>query len=133
MGDRRVKYLDLLQAVIVRMAGNRFTIRTWSVGLGTAVIGYAASKNGNLKASLLAALPAVALWILDAYYLALERKFRGLFDTARQVDDDAPSFSFALDVQASDWAEAAKRPAVWLLHAAVLAVALVVGGRAWLK
>jgi hypothetical protein len=82
MGDRRIKYLEMLQAVITRMAGNQFSLRTWSVALGTAVIGYAASRDGRLTAAFLATLPAVVFWIADAYYLALERKFRG-FSTSR--------------------------------------------------
>jgi hypothetical protein len=133
MGASRIKYLEMLQAVITRMAGNQFTLRAWSVALGTAIIGYAASKDGNRKAALLAAFPAVVFWLLDAYYLALEREFRAIFNAAATVQDDAPNFSFAVDVTRTDMKEALGRPAVWPVHLAVLALAIVVGGTAWLK
>jgi hypothetical protein len=128
MGDRRIKYLDMLQAVITRMAGNQFSLRTWSVALGSAIIGYAASKDGRLSAALLAILPAVVFWITDAYYLALERQFRRRFTVESQIPDNAPSFSFQVVVTWADLQETVRRPAVWLVHGPVLLLALVVGG-----
>jgi hypothetical protein len=133
MGERRIKYLDMLQAVITRMAGNQFSLRAWSVALGTAVIGYAASRDGRLAAAFLAALPAAVFWISDAYYLALERKFRGIFAVESQVQDNAPSFSFETNVGVADVEAAAKRPAVWLAHGPVLLLALLVGFLSFLR
>jgi hypothetical protein len=133
MGDRRIKYLEMLQAVITRMAGNQFSLRTWSVALGTAVIGYAASRDGRLTAAFLATLPAVVFWIADAYYLALERKFRGVFNVESQVQDDTPSFSFQVHVGIADVARTVRRPAVWLVHGPVLLLALAVGLLAWCR
>jgi hypothetical protein len=133
MGANRIKYLEMLQAVITRMAGNQFALRAWSVALGTAIVGYAASKDGNRRAALLAAFPAVVFWLLDAYYLALEREFRAIFKDAAKVQDDAPDFSFDVDVNRTDLKEACKRPAVWPVHLAVLVLAIVIGGTAWLK
>jgi hypothetical protein len=127
MGDKRMKYLDMLQSVISRMAGNQLTLRTWSVGLGTAVIGFAAAKDGHPTAALLALLPAAVFWILDAYYLALEREFRDLFNTARKVNDDDPDFSFNIPGSASNWIKALAAPAVWLVHLPVIALALGIG------
>lgn len=134
MGQLRVKYLEMIQSVVARMAGNQVTLRTWSVALGTAVIGYAAAKSGEPKAALLGMLPAATIWILDGYYLALEEKFRALFDTARVVEDDNPDFSMKIArPNLKQWLTACARPAVWLVHVPVLATALIVGGLAWLK
>jgi len=131
MGEKRMKYLDMLQGAISRMAGNQFEIRKWSIGLGTGVIGYVAAKDQHPVAALLAAFPALVFWILDAYYLALEAKFRGLFDAAAKVPDDAPDFSFAVVVRASDWFKAFRRPAVLLVHLLVIVLAVAIGGVAW--
>lgn len=133
MGDKRIKYLEMLQAVIGRMAENQFTLRKWSVGLGTGVIGYVAAKDTHPKAALLAVFPAVVFWILDAYYLALEVKFRHLFDTAKAIEDDHPTFSFCVKLEARDWFEASKRPPVWLVHLLVLLLAGAISTYAWLK
>lgn len=123
----------MLQSVIARMAGNQFTLRTWSVGLGAAVIGFAASKDGNLKAALLAAFPATIFWILDSYYLALEREFRDLFETACGVTDNHPDFSFATNLTRADLFKASTRPAVWLVHLSVIILAAATGGSAWIR
>jgi hypothetical protein len=133
MGDKRIKYLDMLQSVISRMADNQVTLRTWSVALGTAVMGYVASKDQHPTAALLAVLPAVVFWILDAYYLALETKFRALFNAARKIDDDKPDFSFDVEVDPSGWYAALKRPAVCLVHLPVLLLAVGIGGYALLR
>lgn len=133
MGDKRIKYLEMLQTAIARMAENQFTLRKWSVGLGTAVIGYVAAKDDHPKAALLAIFPAVVFWILDAYYLALEVKFRHLFDTAKAIADDNPNFSFGVTVGRRDWFNAGMRPAVWLVHLLVLLLAGAISTYAWLK
>jgi hypothetical protein len=131
MDDIRLKYLDMLQSLIGRMAGNQFSVRAWSVGLGTAVIGFAASKDGNVKASLLAAFPALVFWVTDAYYLALERKFRGIFKAACE-DANHKNFAFDPELKARDVRGALLRPAVWLTHLPMIVLALAIGGWAWL-
>jgi hypothetical protein len=133
MGDKRIKYLEMLQSVVSRMASNQFTVRTWSVGLGTAVLGYVSGKDQHLMAALLVLLPASVFWILDGYYLALERKFRALFDTAKSLDDDTPNFSFAAPVTSGEWWKACKRPAIVLVHLPVLLLAAGIGIFAMLK
>src|SRR5437764_14572366 len=94
-GDK-LKYLEMIQAVIARMAGNQVQLRTWGVALGTAIIGYVAAKDGHLKATLLGSLPAITFWILDGYYLALEKKFRDLFDQVRQQRDESIDFRMSV-------------------------------------
>jgi hypothetical protein len=133
-GEHRLKYLEMLQDVIGRMADNQFTIRKWSVAIGTAVIGFAASKDKEPPAALLAIFPAVLFWVLDAYYLALELKFRARFDAAADEHSDAPDFSFKVKITASDWLAASQHWAVWLVHLPVILLAVAIGGvAAWLK
>jgi hypothetical protein len=128
MGELRVQYLEMIQAVIARMAENQVTLRTWSVALGTAVIGYAASTDSQMWAALLGVLPAVTFWILDGYYLALERKFRALYAQESALDDDKPNFSMKISALTSDdWWEGCGRPAVWLVHSPVLLLAVAIG------
>lgn len=50
MSESRIKYLEMLQAAITRMAGTQVQLRTWTVTLGTLVIGYAAAKEGHPRA-----------------------------------------------------------------------------------
>jgi len=130
MTEARIKYLEMLQTSITRMAGNQVQLRTWTVTLGTLVIGYAAAKEGHPRAALLAALPAITFWIQDGYYLSLERNFRELFDRGRQNESDPPDF-FMLPGRpsAKEWANCCWRPAAWLAHLPVLVLAIIVGIR----
>src|SRR5262245_26241365 len=78
--DRR-KHLEMIQAVITRMAGNSFLIRGWTVTLVAALFALAADK-ANRSFVVIAYFPSIAFWCLDAYYLAQERRFRALYDAA---------------------------------------------------
>jgi hypothetical protein len=126
MGDPALKYLDMLQAVITRMAGNQFTCRAWSVALGTAVIGYAVSKDGKPAMAILALLPAICFWIQDAYYLGLERAFRKKFTDAVADGDKISLFDFAITPKPGDFIKAFFRPAVLLVHLPVVLLAIIV-------
>src|SRR4051812_12610620 len=79
------KHLEFLQSAIARMAGNSFQMKTWSVGIATAAIGFAAAKDSVPAAGAFGVVPILTFWGLDAYYLALERGFRALYETARAV------------------------------------------------
>lgn len=81
----RVKHLELLQAVIARMGQNSFTVRGWSVTLVSVVFALIAAKDAPPLAALIALVPAVVFWGLDAYYLRQERLFRKLYQAT--VDD----------------------------------------------
>jgi hypothetical protein len=72
-------HLAMLQGVIARMAGNSANCKTWCVGLVSALVVVVADKE---KPSLLiaAAVPVVIFLVLDAYYLALERRFRHSYE-----------------------------------------------------
>lgn len=133
MGQLRLKYLDFIQAVITRMATNQFTLRTWSVGLGTAIIGYAATKDARVQAAYLAVLSAAIFWVLDAYYLGLERSYRALYHQECAVNNDTPSMSLSVTTTFGAYLTAGFRPAVVLVHLPVIVLALVVGGRCWPK
>jgi hypothetical protein len=45
------------------MADNEFKLRTWSVGLGAAIIGYAATKDAHVQAAYLGAMSAAIFWV----------------------------------------------------------------------
>jgi hypothetical protein len=103
------------------------------VALGTAIIGFAASKDGDARFALLAVLPVMLFWLLDAYYLALERSYRALFNRERVRTDEPPSFDLNPgSIGPADYAQAAWRFAVWSIHLPVLVLAVVVAGYGFL-
>lgn len=72
-------YLTILQSVISRMAGNSSGCKTWCISLFSAIIVIVADK-GKPNYVYISAVPIVLFFLLDAYYLALERQFRDVFD-----------------------------------------------------
>src|SRR5882762_9924612 len=72
-------YLTIVQGVISRMAGNSASCKTWCITLVSAVIVIVADK-GKPNYVWISAVPIVLFLILDSYYLALERQFRGVYN-----------------------------------------------------
>lgn len=68
------KEIDIIQSVISRMASNSFLIKGWTV---TLVVGSLVLKNEN--SYVIALIPIVVFWILDAFFLRQERLFRKLY------------------------------------------------------
>jgi hypothetical protein len=82
MQEDVAKHLEIIQSIITRMATNSFLLKGWSVTLTAALFALAA-KDSNVKFVLVALLPVLCFWGLDAYYLRQERLFRKLYDELR--------------------------------------------------
>jgi len=73
-------HLKLLQSVIQRMAANSASCKTWCVTLVSAVLVLVMGKSMAMYAYIVI-VPCVLFWFLDAYYLALEQRFIGAYNT----------------------------------------------------
>jgi|SRR5579885_753722 len=82
IADLRTKHLEMLQGVISRVAGQSATLKNYCITLTTAICGFAITLQ-KPNVALLALLPVTIFALLDAQYLRLERRFRGLFDQVR--------------------------------------------------
>lgn len=85
--------LDLLerqlarhQAVISRLANNSVQVKTWCVTALAALVALA-TNNREPELVLVGVMLLAAFFVLDSYYLVLERHFRR--ESARLVDDVA--------------------------------------------
>lgn len=119
------KPLEFIQAIIARLSGNSFQMKAWNVALATAAVGLAAAKDGNPRPVIYAIVPAFALWLLDAYYLALEKRYRDLY----QLSISQTTQSYSLNIDPPDtllFLASLFRPAVALLHLPMLAVVWLV-------
>jgi hypothetical protein len=106
IADLRVKHLEMVQAVISRIAGQSATLKNYCLTLTSALCGFAITLQRPLV-TLLALLPITIFALLDAQYLRLERRFRGLFDKVRTEDwGSIPNFeiSSASAPKTSYWA-----------------------------
>lgn len=68
-------YLTILQGVIGRMGSNSAGAKTWCVALVSAIIVVIADR-GEPGYVWIALVPVSLFFLLDAYYLGLERQFR---------------------------------------------------------
>ena len=73
------KHLQIMQDVIQRMAENSRSCKVWCVTLVSAILVLVA-RTGKAEHALIALAPTALFYLLDAYYLLLERRFRNSYD-----------------------------------------------------
>jgi hypothetical protein len=119
-------HLQMIQAVIERMGRNSFLLKGWTVTLVAALVGLAADK-ASADFALIAVAVSLVLGLLDAYYLAVERNYRSLYEATIASDSKAPPWSLAAGkVGIGDLCSAAASPTVVALHGSAIACAAVV-------
>ena len=74
-----LKYLTFIQDVITRMNHNAFQLKGWCITIVVALAALAVDK-GSAFLFLVAAVSVLPFCFLDAYYLLMERQFRGLYN-----------------------------------------------------
>ena len=74
------KHLDILQSIVNRLAQNSSTCKNWCITLVAGVLVLAFSKDVQdcvrSAAPIIACIPIMIFWWIDAYYHSLERQFR---------------------------------------------------------
>ncbi|MFA6561306.1 MAG: hypothetical protein WCV00_05305 [Verrucomicrobiia bacterium] len=120
--EAKLKHLEMIQAVIKRMAGNSFLIRGWSVTLVSALFALAA-KDAQRAFVVVSYFPCVMFWCLDAYYLSQERQFRSLYEKARQGTATELSMNArAVATDSDSWFSSLRSTTVLLFHSAIIGV-----------
>jgi hypothetical protein len=103
--EGRIKHLELIQAVITKMANNSFLIKGWCVTLVAGLLALSA-KESNHTLVFIAYLPLLMMWGMDAFFLRQERLFRKLYDKCRAMLDAPADFSMSttdLEKQEQSW------------------------------
>lgn len=88
--EEKLKYLEFIQNTISRMNKNSFQIKGCMVTIVAALLALCANSV-NILYVYISIFPTIMFWVLDAYYLKQERKFRELFNEA--VKDKTKPFS----------------------------------------
>ena len=99
------KHLEILQGVIQRMAENSRSCKVWCVTLVSAILVLVA-RTGKAEHALIALAPTALFYLLDAYYLALEQRFRRSYEdfvTKLQEGQATASDLFSLALAGSTW------------------------------
>jgi hypothetical protein len=136
----RIKHMEMIQAVVGRLAKNSSSVKGWAITLAGAFFGFAITKDesGLAWAGL---MPVIVFYGLDVYYLQAERLFRVLFDQVRNRDPNvepffmgatSPEFRKRMTAEGKDvsWHDTSWRPTLIAFYLALafagVAIAIVV-------
>lgn len=75
-----LKHIDILQNIITRMSSASENCKKYSITLVTAIILFS-FKDKSDKIVFISFIPISLFYILDAYYLSMERQFRQAFNS----------------------------------------------------
>lgn len=138
--EGRIKHMELIQAVISRMAGNSFALKGWSITLVSALFALAADEMNEWYA-VLALLPALSFWGLDAYYLRQEKLFRNLYDAVRPGNSKPPEGhdrveSYSMNTEpvkegVDSWWKVVRSGTIAWLHVPIVLAVVAVTAFAW--
>ena len=118
------KRLEMIQAIITRLAGNSGALKGFAVTIVTALLGVSINTH---KASYawLSMYPVAVLGLLDAYYLTLEKLYRKLYNSAINESETA----WELTTNKATLGKVAKAvcsPSVWAFYGATLVAVIIV-------
>lgn len=84
---KKAQHREFVQAVITRMNTNSFQLKGMMITITAAFLAIYAS-NPKLIFIILPVPIACLFWFLDAYYLQLERKFRGVYNDICDLNEE---------------------------------------------
>ncbi|MDL0133449.1 hypothetical protein [Halobacterium salinarum] len=120
--DLQTKDLEFIQNIIDRLANNSFKIKGWSVTLIVVVLLF---RTRDLHL-LVAFIPLFGFWILDAYYLKLERRYRSMYEDARTGNQDRDQFEMdASEYSVDSILELMKSKSLVLFHGTIFILLLI--------
>ena len=94
--ENKIKHLEMIQSIIEKMSRNSFQLKVWTMTLIVATVTLS-SKDSDRRYILFSIVPAIGFWVLNAYYLMIERKYTELYDQVRQRSNDEIDFSMKTD------------------------------------
>ena len=78
MTEDERNYVNMLNDAINRMASNSANAKSYLVAIVAALIAIQMPNKGNAYITLSALLPTILFYLMDCYYLSLEKRFRNL-------------------------------------------------------
>jgi hypothetical protein len=96
--EKKIKHLEFIQAVIIRMNSNSFLLKGWTIALVSALFALAA-KDANVNYVLVSYIAIPVFWVLDGFYISQERQYRDLYKEVAAKSETEINFS----MDASDY------------------------------
>lgn len=124
-------HLEMLQGIIQRMAENSRSCKLWSITALSAVLFFAA-RTGVAWYTLIALVPLSLFFLLDVYYLSLERRFRRSYEsTLEELRKDTYGPEEVYRISPADFSvnvlmKCLRSPSVYLYYPPALAMAVLI-------
>jgi hypothetical protein len=93
--ESKIRYLEMIQSVIARMASNSFLLKGWSVTLVVGLLAFANIDDMNSKFIIIALIPTVFFWLLDGFFIYQEWLFRKLYEHAVTLNEKEINYSMS--------------------------------------
>jgi len=124
------KHLDVLQGIIQRMAGNSSAAKTWCITIVSALL--ALGAGGQAPAlGWITLLPVLMFWVMDSYYLSLERAFIKLYRQSvyaaycGELKPEDLRFTTPLESSLKDWWSAFFSTSVLVFYPVILLLIVI--------
>lgn len=92
MLENKIKHLEMIEAIIERMARNSFQLKGWSITL-ISLVGAISTQGSDKRFILLAIIPILGFWVLDSFYLQQERYYKQLYKNVAEKDESQIDFN----------------------------------------
>jgi hypothetical protein len=89
---QKLKHLEFIQNVITRMNSNSFLIKGWTITLVSALFALSAN-DANINYVLISYIVILVFWVLDGFYISIERQYRDLYNDVAQKTEEEIDFS----------------------------------------
>lgn len=93
--ENKIKFLEIIQNLVTRMATNSFMLKGWAVTLVAGTFALSSQESNNLF-FLISYVPIIVFWFLDSYYLQLERKYRKLYNSILEKSNNEIDFKITV-------------------------------------
>jgi hypothetical protein len=90
--EKKMKHLEMIQGIVNRMANNSFLLKGWSVTIVAGLLALSVATGEKIALILIAIIPIVVFWILDGYFLWMERLFREVYKHVSQKEESEIDF-----------------------------------------
>jgi hypothetical protein len=90
--EKKIKHLEFIQNIISRISNISFLLKGWGITLLAALFALSA-KDANAKFYWISVFVLIIFWILDSYFISVERRYRMLYDQVRNRDEREIDFN----------------------------------------
>lgn len=120
----RIKHLEMIQAVVARLANEAALIRGWALTVSSVFFGFAA-QSYSWRVAAVGLLPVLAFWGLNSYYLRAERQYRELYNRVRKGELNEPFLMNAHGEKVDTWLRTNVSITLWPFYGVIVLVGVI--------